>query len=142
MARFEGPEFTRRRNQAIRQILWNADGTLNFKGAAYYLWDWIGLPGKCVIGLIGSVYLYNGFIIRVEKESAQKTRECQDRHHERIHKSGRLLSERHLVTQNRVIEDPDYPDNLPGFQAEYKSRIMDDDECAATRQALICTGRQ
>merc|ERR1711964_715278 len=97
-------------------------------GAAYYLWDWIGLPGKAIIGLFVSVYLYNGLIIRVEKDSSRLTRECQDAHHSRIKDSGRLHSERHLVTQNRVIEDPDFPDNLPGFQASYKSRILDDDE--------------
>jgi hypothetical protein len=130
MARFEGPEYNRRRNQAIRQLVWNADGTLNIKGAAYYMWDWIGVPGKCCLGLVTSIYLYNGFIIRVEQDASKLTRECQDAHHEKIRTSGRLMSERHLVVQNRMIEDPDFPDNLPGFQEKYKSRITDDDEYA------------
>jgi hypothetical protein len=126
----EGQEFTRRRNQAVRQLLWNPDGTLNIAGAAYYAWDWVGAPVKFTVGLFITVYFYNQYLIKIETQAARDTRDCQDAHHKKIRESGRLMSERHLTVQNRHIEDPDFPDNLPGFQEKYKSRILDDDEYA------------
>jgi hypothetical protein len=128
LLRFEGQEFTRRRNQAVRQLLWNPDGTLNLFGALYYAWEWVGAPVKVTVALLGTVYFYNMYLIKLEKQAAADTRECQDAHAKRIRESGRLPSERHMLVMNRHIEDPDYPDNMPGFTAEYKSRIADDDE--------------
>ena len=124
----QGPEATRRRNQAIRAVMWNPDGTLNLKGAVYYLWDWIGFPAKFVVGLLTFGYFYNQFLIKIEAQASRDTRECQTQHPERIRASGRLKDERHIEMQNRRIEDPDFPDNLPGFSATYQSRITDDDE--------------
>lgn len=126
--RLEGFEAHRRRNQATRQLLWNPDGTLNIKGAAYYLWEWTGTPVRLLIGLGVSVYLYSGLITRITASASRETRECQSRHHERMRETGKLKSDRHLMVGNRTIEDPDYPDNLPGFGEGYRSRIMDDDE--------------
>ncbi len=125
-----GREHARRRNQAVRQLIWNEDGTPNFKGVAYYLYDWIGVPVKIAVTCVVVIYFYTIMVVKLEKTNSSGVRQLQDSQIAKLRATGKLKSEQHLAIQNRQIDDPDYPNNLPGFSETYRSKILDNDAYA------------